>query len=312
VAPDPAQARPPLRVGLAQWCAVPGDPARNLGDAARLITRAGEAGCRLVVLPELWASGYDPTTLAADLRACAEPLDGPRGERLSALAAEHELWLAAGSVPEHAADDQIYNTLALYDPSGRLVASHRKFHRYLPGGEDRAFAAGEGPTVCDCGPELGIVGLSVCYDGDFPETGRALREAGARFVLQPAAYECGAESWWERLYPATALTNGQWWILVNQIGEGCFGASRVISPLGEVVAEARRWDGEGPVPEPELLIAELDLAGGLAQADAEASSLFEERITDAPVRSFSAAVRARSTGAAATTCSWSAAGPPAR
>ncbi len=285
---DPGQARPPLRVGLAQWCAVPGDPAQNLADAAKLVARAGEAACRLVVLPELWASGYDPATLAADLQACAEPLDGPRGQRLAELAAENELWLAAGSVPERDADGQVYNTLALYDPSGRLVASHRKFHRYLPGGEDRAFSAGEGPTVCDCGPELGIVGLSVCYDGDFPETGRALREAGARLVLQPAAYECGAETWWERLYPATALANGQWWVLVNQIGEGCFGASRVISPLGDVVAQAQQWDGSDPVPEPELVVAEIDLDRGLAQADAQAASLFEDRMAEAPVRVVSA------------------------
>ncbi|HLI61518.1 MAG TPA: carbon-nitrogen hydrolase family protein [Solirubrobacteraceae bacterium] len=275
----------PLRIGLAQWCAIPGDGARNLADACELIARAGAAGCRLVVLPELWASGYDARTLAADLRACAEPLDGPRGARLAALAREHSLWLAAGSVPELDADGRIYNTLALYDPDGRLVASHRKFHRYLPGGEDRAFSAGEGPTVCDCGPELGVVGLSICYDGDFPETGRALREAGARLVLQPAAYEHGAESWWDRLYPAAALANGQWWILVNQSGAAGFGASRVISPLGEILAEAAgRGPAVGETPAPELLVADIDLAGEIARADAEAGSLFGERLPGAPVR----------------------------
>ena len=288
VAPDSGQARPPLRVGLAQWAAVPGEPERNLDDAIELIAQAGAAGCRLVVLPELWPSGYDPSTLAADLEASAQPLDGPRGERLSAVAAEHELWLAAGSVPERAEDGRIYNTLPLYDPSGRLVSSHRKFHRYVPGGEDVAFSAGPGPTVCDCGPELGIVGLSVCYDGDFPETGRALRAAGARLVLQPAAYECGAETWWDRLYPAAALANGQWWILVNQAGEGCFGSSRIVSPLGEVVADGTRCGGGGDDPEPQLVVADIDLAGGLAQADAHAAALFGDRLTDAPVRVLSA------------------------
>lgn len=288
--PEPEQARRPLRIGLAQWPAVPGDAARNLDVATELIGRAGAAGCRLVVLPELWASGYDPATLAADMRACAEPLTGPRGARLSALAAAQGLWLAAGSVPERDATERVYNTLALYDPLGRLVASHRKFHRYLPGGEDRAFEAGEGPTVCDCGPELGIVGLSVCYDGDFPETARALRAAGARLVLQPAAYECGAEAWWDRLYPAHALANGQWWVLVNQIGEGCFGASRVLSPRGEVVSEATRWQcGRDAAAEPELHVVDIDLAEGLAEADLEAGSLFADRLPHAPVRSIDAA-----------------------
>jgi predicted amidohydrolase len=288
---SPPQLEPrALRIGLAQWPAVPGDPARNLEVAGELVAEAGGARCRLVVMPELWASGYDPATLAADMRACAEPLSGPRSAHLAALAAEHELWLAAGSVPERDAADRVYNTLALYDPAGRLVASHRKFQRYLPGGEDRAFEAGEGPTVCDCGAELGVVGLSVCYDGDFPETARALREAGARLVLQPSAYECGAEGWWDRLYPAAALANGQWWVLVNQIGEGCFGASRIISPLGEVVAEATRWTngGEGESAARELLVVDIDLTAGIAQSDAEASSLFEDRRPGAPVRRLSA------------------------
>jgi predicted amidohydrolase len=284
-----APALRPLRVGLAQWCALPGESARNLSDAGELIARAGTAACRLVVLPELWASGYDARTLAADLRACAEPLEGPRGRRLAALAREHALWLAAGSVPERDGAGRIYNTLALYDPAGRLVASHRKFHRYGPAGEDSAFCAGEGPTACDCGPELGVVGLSVCYDGDFPETGRALREAGARVVLEPAAYEHGAEGWWDRLYPAAALANGQWWILVNQSGAAGFGASRIISPLGEIVAEASRSDPEVSGPsEPELLIADIDLAGGLTRADAEAGSLFADRLPGAPVCRLSA------------------------
>jgi predicted amidohydrolase len=115
-----------------------------------------------------------------------------------------------------------------------------------------------------------------------------LRAAGARLVLEPAAYECGAETWWERLYPAAALANGQWWVLVNQTGEGCFGASRVISPTGEVVAEAPRWTGVGAIPEPELIVAEIDLFGGLAEADAESSSLFTDRMVDATVRVVSA------------------------
>jgi predicted amidohydrolase len=286
---DPGQARSPLRVGLAQWSAVPGDPDRNLAEATRLIGQAAESGCRLVVLPESWPSGYDPETLAADVAASAEPLDGPRGRQLSRLAAEHELWLLAGSVPERDQTGDVYNTIPFYDPTGRLIASHRKFHLYLPGNEDRAFATGTGPTVCDCGPELGIVGLSICFDGDFPETARGLREAGARLVLQPSAYEYAAEHWWDRLYPANALANGQWWLLVNQVGGECFGASRVISPLGEVIAEARRLDGAGPAPEPELVVADIDLAHGLELADAEAGLLFEDRLAGAPVRLTSAA-----------------------
>ena len=87
-----------------------------------------------------------------------------------------------------------------------------------------------------------MVGLPVCFDGDFPETARALRLAGARVVVQASAYEVEAEGWWDGLYPARALENGQWWVMSNQCGRtpsgALLGGSQVISPLGRVVSRA--------------------------------------------------------------------------
>ena len=65
---------------------------------------------------------------------------------------------------------------------------------------------------------LGAVGLSVCFDGDHPAYARRLRDLGARIVIEPAAYETPAETWWDVLYPANALVNGQWWVMANQCG----------------------------------------------------------------------------------------------
>lgn len=275
----------PLRVALIQWRPVPGAPDRNLAMAAELIARAGHARADLVVMPELWPAGYDASTLAADVASAAQPLDGPRGSVLAGLAREHGLWLQAGSVPERDGE-RIYNTATLYSPEGRLAARHRKFHHYGPGGEARAFAAGDGPTVYVPGGDRPPVGLSVCFDGDFPETARALREAGARVVLEPAAYEYAAESWWERLYPGHALANGQWWILANQAGGpedgGCFGRSRIIAPSGEVVVEAERVAPGHEATEP-LCLADVDLRAGWEAADAEGAELFDGRTPGAPV-----------------------------
>ena len=46
--------------------------------------------------------------------------------------------------------------------------------------------------MCNAG-ELGMVGISICFDGDFPEVARTMRRRGARLVLHPSAYERGAE-----------------------------------------------------------------------------------------------------------------------
>ena len=75
-----------LQVGIAQWLAVPGEPKRNLQVAQDMVDLATARGVELLVLPELWACGYDPLTLADDARAAAEPRDGPRGERLASAA----------------------------------------------------------------------------------------------------------------------------------------------------------------------------------------------------------------------------------
>ncbi len=267
-----------LTVGMAQW--LPGrQPAGDaLEEALAMVAALAAEGAELVVLPELWPCAHDPSypeQVAAEVRARAEPLEGPRGRALAGAAAEHGVWLAAGSVPERAGD-QVFNALPLYSPAGDLHAVHRKAHLYEPMNEQHSFAAGDRLTVCDMG-EIGTVGLAICFDGDFPETARKLRRAGARLVIHVDAYETGAESWWDRIYPTQALVNGQWWVMVNQCGTRgsttFLGKSRIISPQGEIVLEAPRA-GHGETPPAATLVHTIPLAAGLERADAESGALF--------------------------------------
>lgn len=266
-------------VGVAQWLPRPGDPAGNLAAALELVAELGRRRCDLIVLPELWPSGYSPATLAADVAASAEPLDGPRTAALAGAAAAAGAWLAAGSVPERDGA-AVFNTALLFGRDGELRAAHRKAHLYAPLGEDLVFAAGQRLTVCPT-EDFGVVGLPVCFDGDFPETARALRRAGARVVVQASAYELEAESWWDRLYPARALENGQWWVMSNQCGRTpsgtLLGGSQIISPLGRAVASAAKiHELSGPAG-PGLLVAEIALRAELEQADRENCALWENR-----------------------------------
>jgi len=266
-----------LVVGIAQWLPAAGRPGQNLDIALSSIARLARRGCRLVVLPELWPVGLRPATFRDDLAAGAEPIDGPRVQRLSEAAREHGIWLAAGSVPEATADG-IYNTAPLFGPGGELLAAHRKCHLYRALGEHHAVLPGASLTVCDAG-ELGTVGVSICFDGDFPEVARTMRRRGADLIVHPSAYERATETWWDTLYPANALANGQWWILANQCGDAggvtYLGGSCVIAPDGQVVAAAGRA-GEGETPAPELLVAELALTDGLERAARENSALWTE------------------------------------
>ena len=270
------------RVGVAQWHARDGAEGHNLDRALRTVAELAGQGCAVVVLPELWPTGYDPTSLADDVAAMAEPLDGPRGRALAEAARAHGVWLFAGSVPE-ACGGAVYNTAPLYGPDGELRAAHRKVHLYTALGEDLVFAAGDEPTVVDAGP-LGRVGMSICFDGDYFDYSRALRARGARVVVSVSAYEVAAERWWDLLHPAQALAHGQWWLMSNQCGgvgpTALLGGSRALAPDGSVVAEAPRAGSADPTDT--ALVLDLDLDAGIAEWERTSSALWIDARDEAP------------------------------
>jgi len=272
-----------LLVAIAQWLAVPGDPAANLDAARHWIGQAGAVGADIIVLPEMWACGYDVGTLASDAAAAAQPVPGPLTDTLGTLARQHGLWVFAGSVPERDGD-RIYNTATVFSRAGKLVTRHRKAHLYRPTGEHVVFAPGPALTTFT-DPELGHVAVTVCYDGDFPEVAAALAARGADLVIEPAAYEWEARAYWDRYYPGAALANGQWWVLANQCGSTAsgtlLGASKIISPAGAVLAEARRAAPPPAVsPEPELLLGRLEETEDTKDARAFAEQLRAGRRSD--------------------------------
>jgi predicted amidohydrolase len=265
--------RDDVTIGLAQWLPPPGAAEENLATALDFVERLAADGADLIALPELWPCGYEPSTLARDAAEASESLDGPRVKVLSEAAGDLAVWLAAGSVPE-LVDDGLYNTALLFSPRGELVTFHRKAHLY-GSAEHQAFLPGDRITTCAT-DAFGMVGLCVCFDGDFPEVGRWMSARGARLVLAPSAYERDAETWWDRLYPATAMVNGQWWVMANQAGSNpsitLLGGSRIVSPLGDTVVEAARA-APGKTPKPSSIVAPVAFREELERADRELAVL---------------------------------------
>ncbi len=265
-------------IGIAQWLPIPGETEHNEQTARAAVADLAARGADLVVLPEMWLTGYDPGRLAEHSRRAAEPLDGPLVTRLRGWAREQSVMFCAGTIPELAGSD-VYNTAVLIDADGDVLTAHRKVHLYRPGGEDVAFGAGSSLRVVDTA-RLGRVGVLVCFDGDFCESARTLALAGAGLVILPSAYETAAGRWWDLLYPAQALGNAQWWVMANQCGDNgsaeFLGGSRVIAPDGEVVAALSRTDS-GRV---EHLVTEIKLAERLQAARQEAGILLTDRRPD--------------------------------
>jgi predicted amidohydrolase len=250
-----------LPVALAQ-ITVPDDPVRARDVVGSVVREAAGGGARLVVLPEA-----SMTPFGTDLTAAARE-HGPAFERLlTDLATELDLVVVAGSFAP-TADGRVHNVVHVRGPlrdPGRgaedgaggtpevaLRADYRKIHLY------DAFGSRESETVAP-GTELvrvrvdGIeVGIATCYDVRFPEQFVALARRGAQVIALPMAWGDGpgkAEQL-RVLLRARALDCTSFVLAADQAPplepttrapRGVAG-SAVVSPLGEILAEA----GAGP------------------------------------------------------------------
>jgi predicted amidohydrolase len=253
----------PLRVSLVQLGYADGEPVAERTSRVRDLVRSAcadrpsTAPPHLVVLPELWApTGFGYT----DWEERAEPLDGPTASAMSALARECAVLLHAGSIVERLPSagpegKWLCNTSLAFGPDGGLVAVYRKIHRF-------GFGAGE-PTLMEAGEAVvGIdlpgghrAGLSTCYDLRFPELYRRQLDDGAEVFIVPAAWPLPRVEAWSLLGRARAIENQCFLIACNTAGmhadTAMGGRSQVVSPMGEVLAEAGS--------EEEIVGVEIDL-----------------------------------------------------
>jgi len=112
-------------VACCQVCLTVGDTAGNRARLRSAIIEAADAGARVVVLPELANTGYMFVDLD-ELRAEAEPVDGPSVREWEQLARERNL-IIVGGFAEAGDDGLIYNSAVLVDETG-LRARYRKAH----------------------------------------------------------------------------------------------------------------------------------------------------------------------------------------
>ncbi|MFG3007366.1 carbon-nitrogen hydrolase family protein [Streptomyces calvus] len=241
----------PLSIGLVQTAArhhAADDPNAFAADVRRVT--ATHPGVRLLAYPELHLCGHrpgeDPVTV---MTAAAQPLDGPRGTRLAALARELGIWLVPGSVYERGADGRIYNTAPVYSPTGERVAEYRKIFPWRP---HETTASGGSFVVFDMA-DHGRVGLTICYDAWFPETTRHLAWQGADLVLNLVRTPTVDRAQEVVLAQANAIVNQVFMASLNAAAPDGVGRSVVVDPEGHVRAEA------GPGPQ-EVLTDVLDLA----------------------------------------------------
>lgn len=230
-----------------------GDVGSNLSTAAKLLEEAADGGADLAVLPEVFPyyGGH------SEARSIAGPVPGPLTEPARTVARSRGIWVLAGSVQERG-DDRVFNTSALFDRTGELVATYRKIHLFdvelegqPPIRESALYSAGDQVVTAEVD---GVrFGLSICYDLRFPELYRSLMVSGSTVLLVPSAFtQATGEAHWEVLLRARAIEDqcyvvaaAQWGAWGSpEDGRRCFGHSMVVDPWGKVVVEAP-GDGDG-------------------------------------------------------------------
>ncbi|HEC10773.1 MAG TPA: carbon-nitrogen family hydrolase [Acidimicrobiales bacterium] len=232
-----------MRVALVQHDIVWERTLENLDRLDAQVAAAAGSGARLVVLSEMFSTGFSMNT--ADV---AEDLDGPSVRRLRRWASDHSVWTCASVPVVHARGERPYNTLFLVSPDGEMH-TYRKIHPFGYSSEpDHYGAGGEFLTVDVEGLR---VSTFVCYDLRFANEFWALAPDTDMYVI-PANWPASRREQWSTLLRARAIENQAYVVAVNRVGIGhgsgpdgaatgeiaYSGDSAAIDPLGRVLVSA--------------------------------------------------------------------------
>ena len=225
------------------------DKSANFAKVSRLLSRAAPQKDSLVVLPEMFATGFSMNTAKI-----AEDHGGETEQFLAATAKELGVFLVGGAALR-GRDGRARNQALAFSPAGELLAGYAKMRPFTPGGESEHYVAGERSTAFRWG-ECAVAPL-ICYDLRFPELFRQTAAA-----LQPELFVVIA-SWpekrilhWARLLQARAIENQAYVVGVNRVGNDPYyhycGRSLCVDYNGDILADAGERE--------DWLRAELDLA----------------------------------------------------
>lgn len=239
-----------MRVGYFQFNPLFGEVKRNLDVVA---TRLGQVQCDLMVLPELFASGYQFLSKAeVDDLAEAVP-EGQTTQRLLEVARERAMHLVGGLPERHGG--RCYNSAVVVGPEG-FLGVYRKAHLFFQ--ETLYFSPGDtGFRVWDIG--WARIGVMVCFDWLYPEAARTLALKGAEIVCHPSNLvlpHC------PDAMVTRCLENRVFGITANRIGFEArggqdrltyIGKSQIVSPRGRVLHRA-------PADQEDMRVLEIDPA----------------------------------------------------
>lgn len=225
-----------MKVACVQLDIVFGKPKENFRNVKEKIREAASLGAKIVVLPEMWNTGYDLTRL--DEIADVEGQDTKK--LFSQLSKDLKIYIVGGSVSTKKGD-KFYNTMYVSSDSGEIVSEYNKAHLFKLMDEHLYLEEGNQKNLFSIdGVEMGGI---ICYDLRFPEWTRVHVLDGAKVLFIPAQWPDKRIDHWKTLLQARAIENQIFIVAINRVGHdpnnSFNGNSMVIAPWGEVL-----WVGE--------------------------------------------------------------------
>ena len=237
-----------MKIGIIQLNVGFGRVEENYSRAEEFIREAANKGAEIIVLPEMWNTGYALEKLPE--------LADKNGERtrafLSNLARELNVHIVGGSVAVEQ-DGKFFNTAYTFNRGGELAGEYSKAHLFKLMNEHQYLEAGDGMNRFKL-DDLEAAGV-ICYDIRFPEWLRSHALDGAKVLFVPAQWPTERIDHWKTLLQARAIENQCFVVAVNRIAnkvQNFNGQSMVIEPWGEIV-----WTGSETE---ELAIVDVDFA----------------------------------------------------
>jgi 5-aminopentanamidase len=240
-----------IRVAGAQMNPRLADVPGNLARCLELLDVAVKAGADLVVFPEAALTGYVYQSLEEAI-PLAEPIPGPSTDAIGDACRHLGVHAVVGLLESDAG--AYYNASALIGPAG-LIGRYRKLHLpYL--GVDRFLSPGNLPPKVH-ETDLGRIGLSICYDLDFPEYSRVLALMGAQIIVTVTNWPDDIEFVPDHIVQTRARENVVNHIAVNRAGveRGVtfIGRSKVVDTMGTTLVEGNHFSED-------LIFADIDPA----------------------------------------------------
>ena len=228
--------------------------AYNLDTAEELIRRATERGADVACLPEVFhvkgvSRGGSGAAWFEDVPG------GPTFTRMTQVARRYGINVIA---PIFAIEEGARRNLAMvFDRGGAYLGGYRKVHLTEVESDVWGIVPGDGWPVFDL--DCGRIGITICFDVNFPEGFRILALQGAEIIFHPTVYSMYGEVGWEAVIQARAIDNCVYVCPVNNGIDGdapwmpgmCLNRSSVIGPDGIVLADLGRYWGTA--------VAEIDL-----------------------------------------------------